>query len=104
MEPLTRIRDSRQSRDGLRGDPLLPAAERTGQKLGPPLEVPIKAALGDAEPCAERFHRERPETGLRDELKRSFGLVSRRERRLVASLRAGTRMCHSDLFSHTLEY
>src|SRR5713101_5824662 len=104
MEPLTRIGHSRQSCDGLRGGPLLPAAERSGQELRPPLEVPIKAALGDAEPHGERFHRERPETGLRNQVKRSFGPVGRRKRRLVKSLRASAFTRHKDLFSHTLKY
>src|SRR5260370_26044720 len=95
METLTGIGHSRQSCDGLRGGPLLPTAQRSGQKLGPPLEVPIKAALGDAEPRGQRFHRERPETGLRNELKRSFGPVGRRKRGLVESLRSGTFTHHS---------
>src|SRR5580704_11881027 len=90
MEPLTRIRDSRQSCDGFGSDALLPASEGRSQELGPPFEVPIKAALGDAEPCGERFDRERAETGLGDELKCSFGPVCGRQRGLIESLRAST--------------
>src|ERR1700730_1353835 len=96
MEPLTRIGDRRQSCDGFGGDALLPASEGRGQKLGPPLEVPIKAAFGDAEPCGKRLDRERAETGLGDELKCSFGPVGGRQRGLVESLRASTFTRHGD--------
>ena len=68
MEPLTRIGHSRQSCDGFLSGPLLPASKRRSQEFGPPLEVPIKATLSDAQPRGKRFHRERPETGLRDEV------------------------------------
>jgi hypothetical protein len=78
MKALTRISHSRQSCDSLCGGAPLPAAERSGQKFGTSLEVPIKTAFGYAEPRSERLHRERPEARLGNELKRSLGPIGRR--------------------------
>src|ERR1700738_1900833 len=73
---------------------MLPATERFGEKLGAPFEMPVKAALGDAEARGERFDGERAESGFGDKMQRGFGPVGSGEGGLVKAFGAGAFMRH----------